>query len=89
MSRVFIVCSCCLSVGGVELQNYSSHLTLCLNTTARPLQLDLPQLTHDQSKLQLQELVFDLWTRVDSACSELAGIYGGQPEWYLCVCVCL
>ena len=67
------VCSCCLERGELGLLWTASHLTLCLKIATPPLELKLYELSAAQCRLQLQGLVFDLWARLDSAHSKLAG----------------
>ena len=51
-----------------------SHLSLCLKTANQSLELNLYELSAAQRRQQLQGLVFDLWTCLDSTRSKLAGI---------------
>ena len=70
------VYSCCLSSGVVELLWSTSHLlTITLSSHSIHLKLNLTQLSSDQCKPQVQRLIFDLWTQLDTTRSQLTGIY--------------
>ena len=66
-------CSRCLEAGEVQLLRTASHLTLCLKTALQPLELNMCELSAAHRRQQLQGLVFNLWTCLDTARSQLAG----------------
>ena len=66
--------SCCLRDGEVQVIPGASHLSLCLKLASQPLQLQLSELTCLQNQDQLRGLIFELWTRLNAAQSQLAGM---------------
>ncbi|CAI8004861.1 hypothetical protein GBAR_LOCUS4019 [Geodia barretti] len=70
---------CCLRDGEVQVIPGASHLSLCLKLASQPLQLQLSELTCLQNQDQLRGLIFELWTRLNAAQSQLAD-YQRQQE---------